>query len=284
MAHRIAGHPESIISLVVIAVAFILAFFVSQPKWRNVGAKLASLMLLVVGLLLLLESFSGYQVRPAVIPFIDDFKPILLLLQGVVALVCGAWLFMQKLKPSSDTLQVKNQENSYGAWARYLHWSTAILFLVLIPIGIFMTIIPKDAWYRDAYYIIHKSLGFTLFSLVGVRIVWNFFTVRPSHPKFIKSWEKIAAKIVHGVLYFILLALPLSGYFMSSFADRPMELFLWNFPSSLVPDDDLKRLFGFLHKILLPYLCYLVLGLHIIGALKHHLIDKHGSAFKRMAG
>jgi len=284
MTHRLAGHPESIISFILVALAFIGAYFLSQPKWRNYGARLASVMLVLLGLILLIESLLGYQARPAVIPFIDDFKPWLLLLQGGVALVCGVWLFKQKLAPGSESLQAKNQAQGYGAWSRYLHWSTAIIFLVLIPMGIFMTMIPKDAWYRDAYYVIHKTLGFTLFALVLIRIGWNFLNISPDHSTSLKPWEKRAAQIAHRVLYFILLALPLSGYFMSSFADRPMELLIWNIPSPLTPDDDLKRLFGFLHKILLPYLCYLVLGLHIIGALKHQLVDKHKHALKRMVG
>jgi len=39
-----------------------------------------------------------------------------------------------------------------------------------------------------------------------------------------------------------------------------------------------------MHKYLLPYLLYIVLGAHIIGALKHQFIDKKHSAFKRMGG
>ncbi|MFT5840208.1 MAG: cytochrome b561 [Flavobacteriales bacterium] len=39
---------------------------------------------------------------------------------------------------------------------------------------------------------------------------------------------------------------------------------------------------GMLHKYLLPYLLYIVLGAHILGALKHQFVDKHTNAFKRM--
>jgi len=284
MTHRLAGHPESIISFILIALAFVAAYFLSQPKWRKLGAKFASLMLLFVGLALLIESFLGYQTRPAVIPYIDDVKPSLLLIQGAIAFVCGAWLFRQKLAPGSETLQIKNQPQSYGAWSRYLHWSSAIIFLALIPMGIYMTMIPEDAWYRHGYYVIYKTLGFTLFLLVLVRIVWNLSNDRPDISKSLKPWEKSAAHAVHWVLYFLLLALPLSGYLMSSFADKPSHLFAWDFPSLLAPNDDLKQLFGFLHKVFLPYLCYLILGLHIIGALKHQLIDKHSQALNRMTG
>ncbi len=284
MTHRLAGHPESIISFILIVLAFLTAYFLSQPKWRNAGAKLASLTLLVVGLALLFESFLGYQTRPAVIPYLDDMKPLLILLQGVVAFICGAWLFKKKQAVTSETLPAKNQQQVYGTWSRYLHWSIAIIFLELIPMGIYMSMIPDDAWYRHTYFVVHKTLGFTLLLLVVLRIVWNYVNPRPALSTSLKPWEKQSAQIVHGLLYFILLALPLSGYLMSSFADKPMALFAWDIPSMLVPDDNLKRLFGFLHKIFLPYFCYLILGLHIVGALKHQLIDKHEYALKRMTG
>lgn len=41
---------------------------------------------------------------------------------------------------------------------------------------------------------------------------------------------------------------------------------------------------GTFHKYLLPYLLYAILGAHILGALKHHFLDKHDSALKRMVG
>lgn len=49
-----------------------------------------------------------------------------------------------------------------------------------------------------------------------------------------------------------------------------------------LPESDAYIVWGLFHKYLLQYLIYIVLGAHILGALKHHFIDKHTDAIKRM--
>lgn len=284
MPHRLAGHPETIISILCIAFAALLAYLLSQPKWRQQGARLAGLLLLLVGLILLLESIAGYQIRPVLLGIVDEVKPGLILLQGLLAMASGVYLLMQKLSPSSEILLTKNEPQRFGATSRYIHWTTAILFLALIPMGIYTSMIPEDAWYRHAYYVVHKTLGFTVLALLAVRVVWNFVSARPAISPALKPWEKKTAHVAHYVLYFLLIGLPLSGYLMSSFGGKPMHFFAWDLPVMLAADEDLMLPFGLLHKIVLPYLCYLVLGLHIIGALKHQIIDKHSQALNRMVG
>ena len=39
---------------------------------------------------------------------------------------------------------------------------------------------------------------------------------------------------------------------------------------------------GTFHKYLLPHAIYIILGAHILGAMKHHFVDRHLSALKRM--
>ena len=41
---------------------------------------------------------------------------------------------------------------------------------------------------------------------------------------------------------------------------------------------------GLVHKYLLPYLVYLLLGAHILGALKHQFMDRHLAGLRRMVG
>jgi cytochrome b561 len=75
--------------------------------------------------------------------------------------------------------------------------------------------------------------------------------------------------------------MPLSGYLMSSALEFPVPFFGLSFPRLLAKDEHLGELFGQMHEIL-AYTLLFVLGLHVAGALKHHVIDKD-ETLQRMA-
>lgn len=81
-----------------------------------------------------------------------------------------------------------------------------------------------------------------------------------------------------------MVAVPLTGFIMTSYHGYPTFFFAWELPPLWAPSDTATIIWGSLHKYLLPYLLYVVLGAHVLGALKHRFIDKHEDAFKRMVG
>jgi cytochrome b561 len=178
-------------------------------------------------------------------------------------------------------LTAKNEVNRYGRVSRMLHWTIAILFIALIPMGIFTSMIPEDADYRNAYYVVHKSLGVTIFLLVLVRLVWNKLSRRPSLDNALTTREEKLAHRAHNTLYFMMLAIPITGFMMTSYHGYETYFFFWEI-QPLWEESDIYQVWGGFHKYLLPYLLYIVLGAHILGALKHQFIDKHPNAFKRM--
>ncbi len=52
----------------------------------------------------------------------------------------------------------------------------------------------------------------------------------------------------------------------------------------LLAESDAYIVWGLFHKYILQYLVYAILGAHILGALKHHYVDKEKHALKRMVG
>jgi cytochrome b561 len=63
----------------------------------------------------------------------------------------------------------------YNATARLLHWATALLVAVQIPVGVIMSYRGNilDLWNAttDFLYSLHKSLGFILLILVVIRVL-----------------------------------------------------------------------------------------------------------------
>jgi cytochrome b561 len=153
----------------------------------------------------------------------------------------------------------------------------------MIPTGIFLSMIPSDNWIRTGYVVVHKTIGIIILALVIARIIWNRRSKRPALDKSLKSMDRKLAHTAHILLYILMIAVPITGYFMTSFHGYPSYFFILKIPPFMA-ESDIYQVWGLFHKYLLQYLLYIVLGAHILGVLKHHFIDKHKSAIKRIVG
>jgi cytochrome b561 len=147
----------------------------------------------------------------------------------------------------------------------------------------FASMIPEDAWFRNQYYVIHKTIGVLVFMLLIVRLIWNRRSKRPELDASLKPVERRWAHRVHILLYVMLIAMPITGYVMTSYHGFPTYFFALEIPPFWA-ESDVYIIWGTFHKYLLPYSIYIILGAHILGALKHHFVDRHSSALKRMVG
>ena len=188
--------------------------------------------------------------------------------------------FLENPKPNQTPL---DSAKPALLWIQAIIALEAGLFLTLIPMGIFTSIIPEQTEYRNAYYVVHKTLGVTALLLLVIRLVWNRVSQRPALDGTLTSGERKLARMTHFTLYMMMLALPVTGFMMTSLHGYPTYFFAWEL-APLWPQSDAYILWGAMHKYLLPYLLYIFLGSHILGALQHHFIEKKPSAFKRMGG
>lgn len=164
-----------------------------------------------------------------------------------------------------------------------LHWLIALLILINICLGLAADSLP-ETWVRCVIDL-HKSIGITVLGLFGARIIWRVTHKPPPFPPTLRSWERIAAHTVHILLYVLMLALPLSGWLhdsaWSQAANHPFKLygiipwFRFGFIMDLDPalKEQLHKIFGFVHTSL-GYGLDVILGLHVLGALKHQFLDK----------
>tara|TARA_B100000035_G_scaffold33388_1_gene25361 strand:- start:285 stop:740 length:456 start_codon:yes stop_codon:yes gene_type:complete len=150
--------------------------------------------------------------------------------------------------------------------------------------GIFASIIPEGTSFRNAYYVVHKTIGVVVIGLVFARLVWNRLSPRPALDAALKPTERRVAKFAHGALYVAMVAVPITGFVMTSFHGYPTFFFAWEFGPFWGSSDSATIAWGSFHKYLLPTLVYLILGAHIAGALKHRFVDGHKQAFRRIVG
>ena len=285
---RMAGNIDSWIALAIVITSVITAWAInySAPIVRVFGTLLAALGCFTVAAWFLIYVVNtGFleNPKPNQTP-LDSAKPALLWIQAIIALVAGLFLiFVAVRQQETLILTAANEPLRYGRVSRLLHWTTAGLFLTLIPMGIFTSIIPEQTEYRNAYYVVHKTLGVTALLLLVIRLVWNRISQRPALDSTLTSGERQLARVAHFALYMMMLALPVTGFMMTSLHGYPTYFFAWEL-APLWPQSDSYILWGAMHKYLLPYLLYIVLGAHILGAIKHHYVDKKANAFKRMGG
>jgi cytochrome b561 len=259
----------------------------SNPRIRVFGTFLAALGCLSVSIWFfsfVLPSGILENPKPNQTPM-DSVKPAFLWIQALIAAFSGIFLLAiaKQQNENNETLDllVKNEANRYGIMSRLLHWTIGILFISLIPLGIFTSMIPENAPFRLSYYVIHKTIGVTLFILVLIRIAWNMFSQRPALNSSLKERDAKLAHRAHLTLYFIMLAVPVTGFMMTSYHGYGTYFYFWEFPPP-VEESDIYIAWGLFHKYLLPYLIYIVLGAHVLGALKHHFIDRDKTSIKRM--
>jgi len=183
-----------------------------------------------------------------------------------------------------------NESQRYTRTAMSLHWLIAILIIVNVILALTDDFWP-EGWER---YVIdlHKSIGITVLGLAILRLLWRVTHRPPALPKSFPTLERGAAHTAHLLLYVLIFALPLSGWAHDSAwvaaASHPMKLyFLVPWPRigyfmALDPQtkDVLHTQLGELHTWL-GYVLYVVLFLHVAGALKHEFIDRE-SVLRRM--
>jgi cytochrome b561 len=162
----------------------------------------------------------------------------------------------------------------YDTVARLFHWTTAVLVLLIIPIGWVMTRLDRGLA-QDILFITHESIGLTILGLTAARIAWRLSHPAPPRSPDLSPLEARASGIVHMVLYLFLLALPISGYIMEVAGGFPLTYFgLAEVPRLVVKDEPLSKLAETAH-LTLQFGVSLCIALHIGAALHHHFLRRN---------
>lgn len=163
--------------------------------------------------------------------------------------------------------------SSYSATAKTLHWLIAVLVLGLLGLGFYMTGLPLSPR-KLQLYSWHKWAGVTVFVLSIVRLGWRAGNQPPALPEHMNQLERLAAHGGHALLYLLTLAIPLSGWLMSSAKGVQTVWFgVLPLPDLLARSDPLGDQLLTVH-VSLNLLLVAVLIAHVAAAAKHHLFDR----------
>ena len=165
----------------------------------------------------------------------------------------------------------------YDPIAVTLHWVIAVSIMVMIPLGLYMDVLPPSV--RFLAYDFHKSLGITVLGLSIFRLVWRFLNPPPPLPASVTRTERLLAHAAHWGLYFLMLAMPLTGWLMVSASQKYPTVFfgIGEVPFIPMPEGIDGKATAHLLRGYHLYLAYGAIALiagHASAALKHHFVKK----------
>jgi cytochrome b561 len=167
------------------------------------------------------------------------------------------------------TIRWRNTETSWGAAARSLHWLVAVLILVQFVIGKVaegMSLSPA----KIDIFVWHKSLGVTVLLIVMLRLAWRLLDTPPTPPEGIPEKETKLAAIGHWLLYVLMIAVPVSGWWVSDASRVPFEAyFIVPVPDLIPTDRAIQETAATVHEVLTNALLG-VAAVHVTAALWHH--------------
>ncbi|MEP3345285.1 MAG: cytochrome b/b6 domain-containing protein [Litoreibacter sp.] len=172
-----------------------------------------------------------------------------------------------------------NSTTTYGSVTKSFHWLTALLVISMIPLGIYANGLPFDTGealaHKAQMFSVHKTLGVFIFFTALARIIWAVSNPKPALLNADKKMESLLAEIVHWSLYAALVLVPLTGWVHHASTTGFAPIW-WPFGQDLpfVPKNEvLAHNSASLHIIFERVLAVSIV-LHVLGALKHHFVDK----------
>lgn len=165
-----------------------------------------------------------------------------------------------------------NTRERFGLVTIFLHWLMAILLIGMVMLGLYMTRVAISLW-KLKLYGWHKEWGMLILMLVIVRLTWRLRNSLPSLAE-LPRWEEFAARFVHGLFYFFMFALPITGWLVTSASGLPVSFFgLFVFPNITSNSEAQRVLFSTVHTWL-SYGLIATFCLHVGAALKHYFINR----------
>ncbi|WP_282607462.1 cytochrome b [Pelagibius sp. Alg239-R121] len=172
---------------------------------------------------------------------------------------------------------LSNTANGYGLVSKLLHWLIACCIIGLIGLGWWMVGLSYyDTWYHRGLEL-HRAIGIVVLLMATVFVVWKILSPSPGLQNELKPWEKLGARVAHILLLAAMFVIPLSGYVISTSSESGFTFFdLFEIPA-ILPKSESSRDLAIAVHYYIAYGLVAVVAVHAGAAIKHQLIDKHGT-------
>tara|TARA_Y100000994_G_scaffold48331_1_gene37827 strand:- start:2301 stop:2828 length:528 start_codon:yes stop_codon:yes gene_type:complete len=162
-------------------------------------------------------------------------------------------------------MHFNNTLTEYGFFSKMLHWLSAILLFIQIPLGFYLVDLDFGEE-RLTFENIHIILGLTIFYLVIIRLLKNIINPTPKLDTSIFKGQKFLAKMNHVLLYVTILSITISGILKKLFNGESLVII---FKKIKIEDNfELSEIFYDVH-VFSNYLMIALITLHVLAVIIH---------------
>jgi len=269
--------------------AVFLAFALNHASriLRCLGTLTAALALGMIAWSIILANLDGtFAAIPADARLADRIKPYVLNTQAAIASVTAFFLlwavWAQGRRRVADPMPMRNTATAFGRVSRYAHWVIGTLILILLPMGLFVSVLAPDHPEQAVYMATHQSLGLTVLLLVVLRMAWLSQSPAPPMRADLQFWQRQLARATHVSLYGLILAFPITGILLTAWRGDALDVYGWSVAGLLAPNEQLASVVAFIHNLVLPALFYLAIFMHLGAVTKHHFGERRQLEVRRM--
>jgi len=269
--------------------AAFLAFTLNHASriLRSLGTLTAALALIMIAWSIVLANLDGtFSAIPADARLADRVKPFVLNAQAAIAAITALFLlwavWAQGRRRVADRMPLRNTSTAFGRVSRYAHWIIGTLILILLPMGLFTSVLPADHPERGVYMATHQALGITVLLLVVLRMAWLGQSPAPPMRADLQPWQRQLARATHAGLYGLMLAFPVTGVLLTAWRGDALDVYGWSVTGLLTPNPQWAEVVAFLHNLVLPAVFYLAIFMHLGAVTKHHFGERRQHEVRRM--
>lgn len=162
-------------------------------------------------------------------------------------------------------MHFNNTLTEYGLISKVLHWLSAILLFIQIPLGFYLVDLDFGEE-RLTFENIHIIIGLTIFYLVIFRLVKNIINPTPKLNNSIFKGQKFLAKINHLLLYVTILSITISGILKKLYNGESLIII---FKKIKIEDNfELSEIFYDVH-VFSNYVMIALIALHVVAVIIH---------------
>ena len=166
--------------------------------------------------------------------------------------------------------------NGYGPVAKSLHWATVLLVVIAWTLGMFGEELSEESA-QGSRSLAHIWIGLTVLVVALVRIPWRIANPPPEvvpaeFGRWLVAWTDPASRLMHYVLYGLLVAVPVFGIALQFAEVHALPLFgLGEILSPWPADKAFAHSLKEVHEIL-AHLLVILAVFHMTAALVHHVV------------
>ncbi len=176
-----------------------------------------------------------------------------------------------------------NTNSSFGSLSKFFHWLMFALIAFNFSSGWTMADMPKGD-FKNLTYLLHKSTGVTVLTLVLARLIWRWMNVQPDLPPTLSPAERMGARTSHWLLYALMFAVPISGYVLISAGGFGFDWYgLFRVPELIGKNEEISDLASAAHYWL-TWAFIAMIALHFAAALRHHFQLKDDTLRRMLPG